>query len=322
MASHTGWMRTVLRPAADSPDRDEAWRETISRTFGGLDVRLNEGPHERDQLVTGQVGPLSIIESRTGPGESRRQRPGGRDERLALYLQGEGETVAQQRGRSDRYRNGDLGLVDLTQPFQCRYTDRRVVLVTFPYALSPLRHDDVARVLGNRIAGDDNTATLLGGLVRRLPQQLEAEHEATGARVASAILDLLHAVVAHRVGRESTIDRETRRRLLLLQCRAFIEQHLGDPALSPAMVAAAHHVSVRHLHQVFENSGDTVAGLIRRRRLDRCRTDLLDPALAARPASAVGARWGFTEPANFSRAFKRAFGLPPAAFRVEFGQVG
>jgi AraC-like DNA-binding protein len=312
-------MRTVLLPAAHSRDRDEAWRETISQTFGGLDVRLDGGGHERDRLVLGRVGPLRILESRTGPGESSRRRAVGRDERFALYLQAEGETVAEQRGRSDRYRNGDLGLVDLAQPFRCRYTDRRVVLVTFPHTLSPLRPDDASRVLGNRIAGGDHTAALLGGLVRRLPQHLEAEHEATGARVASAILDLLHAVVAQRVGCESTIDPLARRRVLLLECRAFIEQHLGDTSLSPATVAAAHHVSLRYLHRVFEDSGDTVAGLIRRRRLDRCRSDLLDPAHAARPVGAVGARWGFTEPANFNRAFKRAFGLPPAAFRAEFG---
>lgn len=310
-------MRTVLRPAADSRDRDEAWRSTISRTFGGLDVRLGDGRHDHDRLVTGELGPLRILESRTGPGSSVKRRPEGDDERFALYLQAQGETVAEQAGRSDRYRNGDLGLVDLALPFRCRYTDRRVVMVTFPHALSPLRRDESTRLLGSRIAGGTGMAALLAGLVNRLPDHLDDDAEA--GRLASAVLDLLHAGLAARVGRESSVDPRTRRRVLLLRCRAFIEQHLADPMLTPAAVAAAHHVSLRQLHLVFEETGDTVAALIRRRRLDRVRRDLIDPELVERPVGAVGARWGFTDPGNFSRVFKREFGLPPAAFRAEFG---
>ena len=34
---------------------------------------------------------------------------------------------------------------------------------------------------------------------------------------------------------------EARRHALLTTVQAFIQQHLGDPGLSPAMIAAAHH---------------------------------------------------------------------------------
>jgi len=312
-------MRTVLRPAAESRDRGEAWRETISRTFGGLDVRLDHGVHEWDRIVIGSAGPLRILESHTGPGESSRDRFADGEERFALYVQGEGVTVAEQRGRSDRYRDGDLGLVDLSQPFRCRYTRRRLVMATFPKALSPLPGNEVDRILGTRIAGRVGTAALLAGLVRQLPAQLDGQDGAAGGPIATAVLDLLHAGLARRFERESVLDPASRRRDLVLRCRAFIEEHLANPHLNPAAVAAAHHISLRYLHRIFEGSDDGVAGLIRRRRLERCRRDLLDPALSATPAGAVGARWGFTEPANFNRAFKRQFGLPPGSFRAEFG---
>lgn len=64
-----------------------------------------------------------------------------------------------------------------------------------------------------------------------------------------------------------------------------------------------------------------MAGWIRERRLERCRRDLLDPALAARPVGAVAARWGLVEPASFSRAFRAAYGLPPAAYRRTMGRA-
>jgi AraC-like DNA-binding protein len=96
---------------------------------------------------------------------------------------------------------------------------------------------------------------------------------------------------------------------------AFIEQRLGDPALTPGQVATANYISVRYLHKLFETEQTSVAEWIRRRRLERCRRDLLDPAYRDRPVEAIGERWGFKDGAHFSRVFKRRFAAPPAEYR-------
>jgi AraC-like DNA-binding protein len=72
---------------------------------------------------------------------------------------------------------------------------------------------------------------------------------------------------------------------------------------------------VRYLHRLFEAQDTTVAAWIRRRRLERCRRDLADPAFRGVPVSAVAARWGLPDPAHFSRLFRRTYGLPPAEYR-------
>jgi transcriptional regulator GlxA family with amidase domain len=99
---------------------------------------------------------------------------------------------------------------------------------------------------------------------------------------------------------------------------AFIEQRLADPGLGPDMIAAAHHISRRYLYQVFgtEAHGAGVAAWIRQRRVERCQSDLLDPALASRPVSAIAARWGFADAASFSRTFRAALRVPPARYRA------
>jgi AraC-like DNA-binding protein len=66
----------------------------------------------------------------------------------------------------------------------------------------------------------------------------------------------------------------------------------ADPTLTPAMIAAAHHVSVRYLYRLFETEQSRVAAWIRQRRLERCPRDLLDPALRTQPVSAIAGRWG------------------------------
>src|SRR5690606_31419702 len=98
-----------------------------------------------------------------------------------------------------------------------------------------------------------------------------------------------------------------------------IEEHLADPDLSPATVAAAHHVSVRQLHRLFEGRDETVAARIRARRLERCRRDLLDPALAEQTVAAIGARWGLPNPSQLSRLFRQAYGVTPSELRRTAG---
>jgi AraC-like DNA-binding protein len=101
----------------------------------------------------------------------------------------------------------------------------------------------------------------------------------------------------------------------MTRVEAFVESRLHDPGLSPAVVAAAHHVSLRQLYKVFETREDGVARFIRRRRLERCRRDLADPALASRPAYAIGLSWGFTDPAHFTRSFRDEYGVTPGEYR-------
>lgn len=315
-------MRTVLKAVAEpQAQREESWRETVSTAFSGLEIDLDHAPDERDQIVIGQVGPAQFIESRSGPGRARRTAHHIRchdPDRYVLFVQADGSSVGEQFDRRTQYRRGDLGLLDLSAPLQCTYTSRRAVMLSYPKTLSPFREDEVAPLFGTGFGGTSGTAALVSGLVRQLPRHLETQDEVASAQVGAAVLDLLHVGIASRLDRPHAVGPEAARRALRTRCQAFIEKHLSDPDLSPAAVAAAHHISLRHLHRLFEDAGDGVAGLIRRRRLDRCRRDLLDPALLDRPVSAVGAQWGFGDPAHFSRAFKSAYGLPPAAFRQEF----
>jgi hypothetical protein len=70
---------------------------------------------------------------------------------------------------------------------------------------------------------------------------------------------------------------------------------------------------VRYLHRLFHDQGTSVARWVRERRLANCRRDLEDPALAQRGVQAIARRWGFEDPAHFSKIFKASYGDPPSA---------
>jgi AraC-like DNA-binding protein len=154
------------------------------------------------------------------------------------------------------------------------------------------------------------TVALAYHLMRRL-----GDREPDASRDAR-LLDVLSVALEWRLGGVAALPRATRRRALLAGVQAFIEQRLADPALSPGRIAAANHISVRLLHKLFETQETTVAAWVRQRRLERCRLDLLDPALARRPVQAIGARWGLPDAAHFSRLFRAAYGLPPGRYRL------
>jgi AraC-like DNA-binding protein len=316
-------MGTHLR--ADSEPRKtraEYWRDQIVSNVIGVDLRYDDPWDVRSEMRAGDIGAVSVTEVKCSSGDARRTPRHIRQydpSRYVLMMQVGGATDSEHRGSCTQFAPGDLGLVDFSYSMQWRYSERHIVLLSFPKALSPLRDREMARLTGIRMSGTTGTGALVSSLVRQLPDHLDDGEGATGARIGSAVLDLMNAGFATRLDCENVLPSEVRTRSLLLRCQSFIEQHLAEVDLNPPTVAAAHHISLRYLHRVFEPTGEGVAALIRRRRLDRCRRDLLDPDLADRPVSAIGARWGITNSAHFNRAFKSVFGLPPAEFRATFG---
>ncbi|HTN13413.1 MAG TPA: helix-turn-helix domain-containing protein [Sphingomonadaceae bacterium] len=96
----------------------------------------------------------------------------------------------------------------------------------------------------------------------------------------------------------------------------FIERHLGDPELDVAAIAASLRCSNRTVHKLFEGEAMTVARVIWDRRLERCRMELVDPALSSRSITEIAHHWGFSDSQHFSRAFKSRFGSTPRDYRA------
>ncbi|TDD25321.1 helix-turn-helix domain-containing protein [Nonomuraea diastatica] len=159
-------------------------------------------------------------------------------------------------------------------------------------------------------------ARLLADFVTDVWNDRESLRPADGPRVGMALLGLISALL-HNLMEDGHggMRQRSGRDALDQRIRTFIQRHLRDPALTPGRVAAAHRISLSHLHEIFAEQGLTVSAWIRRQRLERARRDLADPALREVPIQDVSATWVFSHPADFSRAFRRAFGVSPSGFR-------
>jgi AraC-like DNA-binding protein len=312
----------VLIRTSDVPPayRYDAWRSIVCDTLGPLDFRSDPDVPLSGEIEAGLLGPVNIGRVQTSTPHSVHRTPGlirrGSAELYRVVLAMSGTPRLEQDGRAAQLRPGEFAIYDFARPYELAYDSAvQLAVFGFPRDLLALPPDSAGRLTAVPIAADRGTGALASPLLRRVVLDLETYPPASAARLCTVLMDLVTAAVAERAGQAGSLEIESRERTLLLRIHAFIEQHLGEADLSPGLVAAAHHVSVRYLHRLFEAENTTVAAWIRQRRLERCRRDLADPALGGLPVSTVAARWGLPDPAHFSRVFRRTYGLPPAEYR-------
>ncbi|MFE3879487.1 helix-turn-helix domain-containing protein [Kitasatospora sp. NPDC059146] len=234
-------------------------------------------------------------------------------------------THALRRGRdqAETFGAGDFSLVDSSTPHDARMFGDRApggsgpdvvgVGIDLPVSLLPVPPHRMRDLLGRRLSGREGTGALLAQFLLGLERQAAALQPAEASRLGTVVLDLMSAWIAGELDAERTLPLEARQQALVETIRAFVRANLHDPGLTPPVVAAAHHISVSHLHRLFarHSQAETVSGFIRRQRLRKAHRDLVDPALMAVPVHAIGARCGIPNPSEFSRAFKAAYGLSP-----------
>ncbi|MFY9712268.1 MAG: helix-turn-helix domain-containing protein [Microbacterium sp.] len=232
--------------------------------------------------------------------------------KVSLMLAGTGLLI--QDDREAVLRTGDLAVYDTDRPYSLVFDDDfRTMVVMFPKHLISLPPDMIGQLTAVRISGQEGLGSLVVPYLTQLAGNLDQLAGTTGARLAHSALDLVTTVFTRELGLdESSADPH---RALVQRIRAHIDRNLASTDLGPASIAAAHFISTRHLHGLFQEQGMTVSTWIRTRRLEQCRRDLLDPMLADRPVAAIAARWGFVDAAHFSRAFKAVFSVSPSEYR-------
>lgn len=112
----------------------------------------------------------------------------------------------------------------------------------------------------------------------------------------------------------SSIDRRKATFQRIIQA---IEARLHDSDLSLADLAKSEGLSTRAIQKLFHSEDLSFTTYVLRRRLQRTAQDLLNLDQQALLVADIGFRWGFGDPAYFSRVFRKEFGLTPGQFREQ-----
>ncbi|MDI3330181.1 MAG: helix-turn-helix domain-containing protein [Micrococcus sp.] len=296
------------------------WRRLVSDSFVPLDAEQARPGSFTGRLAGRHLQELAIMRVTAGPHAVLRTpeligRAGAGYYKLNLQVSGHGLLV--QDGRETLLHPGDLAIYDTERPYSLAFDDEFSTLVLmFPRQLTGMSADDVRELTATTMGAGHRLGAAVAPFITQIGAMLPTLDGPIGHRLALNVVDLLATVMADELYSRPEAD-GTQQSRLLRRIHHFIESQLANPDLGPDMIAAAHYMSTRALHQLFATTDHTVARWIRERRLEKSRRDLQDPLLRDVPVGSIGARWGLADPAHFSRLFRAEFGRSPAQYRRE-----
>ena len=307
----------------EAHERSDSWAVAHERIFFPIGVRFASTTASRGKIAAQPLGPLRAYRVSSDPSVVRRTSAAIRAEDPEQFLIAtplRGRTAIEQAGRSSVFGSGDISTWDSSRPFRVLHTEPfDLLLLVIPRTLLGARAD----AMYDRTAGRVSERSEIGGLAttffrqvwRTLDSQAQAHAPAPAQEdLADGILALVRALHA-RDAPATPAARHLPSATLLSEIKSYIDQHLHDRRLRPDSIARTHSISKRYLHLLFARDGVTVSGWIRHRRLEACRRDLRDPALAHASISAIARHWALANPAHFSRSFRDTYGCTPSEFR-------
>jgi AraC-like DNA-binding protein len=303
-----------------STDRLSAISAALEGTTAPCDVRYDDAP---DRVFTRiEAWRLGDVDVWRNQASGMRMVRGSRhlrvdpDGRISIAVQEAGRSLISYDDADPDVRAGTGGLicVDLTKPYDYAW---RGLGSAFCISVPADQVGLPAHVV--RTASRQLRTSPLYGLFQRhllgLAHRTDAvTADPTATAVGSASVDLLRALLAS-AAHDARFARSTIAATLLVQVRAYVQQHLRDADLTPATVAQAHNISERHLFRICAAADFSLEQWIIGRRLVGAHDELARASNVMVPISSIARRWGFRDPAHFTRRFKAAYGLTPRDWR-------
>lgn len=303
-----------------------AWREAIAESVVPLEIRERPGTPFQGHLRRCALDGVGVFEMVVTAHTVRRTLELISEDDPQFYklsLQISGSAVLEQDGRRAELGPGDLAIYDTHRPYTLDFPETsRTMVMVIPREPVDLTPEQIAGVTATCFSSEQGFGRLINPFFIELCNSIEQLPGPYGARLVHSALDLMVTMLAqeldsHHEGPSSAA------RSLGREVREYILDNLADESMTPASIAAAHFVSLRHLYTIFADEGQTVSAWIRARRLEHIRRDLVDPIYAQRPVSWVAGRWGLHDAAHFSRLFRAEFGESPSTYRRQrLGQQG
>ncbi len=223
-------------------------------------------------------------------------------------------TQHTHRGRDIVTKTGDLIVADFTLPFNNKpqaaagrndlwFLPRALIAPHLSAGNGPLSaHFNDQTGIGRLIQ------SYLGGLGTTLDTLSEGE--------AASISDNLARLIAIGCGSLAATQGNAINAGQLTTIQQYITRNLADPALSPGTAAAAHRLSIRRIHVLFEPTGSSFSDHVLHQRLAACHAALVDPICAHRSVMDIAFGWGFNSLSAFYRGFARQYGIAPRDLRL------
>jgi AraC-like DNA-binding protein len=313
---------TAVWSAAEAPvaDRAAAVHEAVGTQVVRVDIDLPDDPLEINvDLTLSDVGPVQVLtvhSMATTVTRSPRLARDGSEPQLFLTLQGAGSSAMAQHGRHAHLRTGEFAVYSTASPYTLMFDGGLDAhFFRIPIAELALPESAIQEASARAFGTDDPVAGLTADYLRRLAENPDLRARAVADSLAQPTIDLVRAALISSLG-DPALGKESLQTTLEMRLFEYLRAHLADHDLTPAKVAAAHNISVRHLYTILGRSGITLSDWVRTQRLEACRRDLAHPHARTRTIASIARQWGFPDATHFSRVFREAYGVTPREWRT------
>jgi AraC-like DNA-binding protein len=231
-----------------------------------------------------------------------------------------GGYVLDQGGRIVSVTPGSAVICVNRMPFRAWGTETVSTLsVMVPEPLLSRRLGDVTRLASVVLPSSGAAVRLLGGYLRGIFADITPGDAAGRAMMGRHLVDIMTAAVEESVGHAALAPPSDTRAARLAMMKRFIDANAHLPNFNIHRVAAHFACTERSVQLLFEEIGATFSGTLMERRLSLARERLSDPRNDEATVRAIAESAGFSDPAHFTRAYRRRFGETPGATRSRSG---
>ncbi|AJA09488.1 hypothetical protein SKP52_13000 [Sphingopyxis fribergensis] len=228
-----------------------------------------------------------------------------------------GEAALRQEGRVARIKRGSLAIVDSSKTYEVEVASAwKAIWLKVPRSAIETRLFTYRDWLGRALSTDTGLGFAANRMIHACLHASKALRDDEARVLAGNVLDIVAATFTHAAGDED--DSATRSRhteMMFNRVNRFVDQHLRNSNLGPAVISAGCGISERYLRQLFASHGTTMTAAIRSKRLEECRRMLNSYGRHAPSITQVAFSMGFENISSFNRAFKAYFGLTPSQAR-------
>jgi AraC-like DNA-binding protein len=298
-------------------ERHRAWQEALCALYVRVDSHCDAVDDYRGFVKESSFGTVTITDCLIAP-----QRIDRRESHLSLVdkdcfyvaLTQTGHQVVEQRGQRLAYGPGTATIFSASEPYTLRNPDpHRAFYLEIPRAALMERWRPSQPTVTASVNTTYGVGRILAAMCASMVLEADTLAEVTRARLGERLIDVLALALDSPNGEISDFDGSIKSERLR-QIKNYIEANLGNPLLNPQRLATACQISVRSLHYLFKDMGQSVSDYIRERRLQRCLEALQMPA-DRRTVTEIALAAGFNSMSHFSSAFRQRFGLTPSDAR-------
>lgn len=209
---------------------------------------------------------------------------------------------------------GSMFIYEAREPYELDFTGKSESLIlALPRLELQKRVTNLQLHIDEAIEYETGNIELLSGLMRGILGTRRNAPQAVRDGMAEAAINLLVATLYNSSEANACVP-TFGVAATLQRIRAFINENISDPNLSPVVTSEAMGITVSYLHKIFLQNNTTMMQYVLKERLERCRKDIAKTDRSG-GISQIAYNWGFNDASHFSRSFRKHFGMSAREYR-------